>query len=55
MPYGTEVAGVFRGNLPSEAALPASGNHIGDMYLVGHTPWVWLVTSGTSAPQWIDP
>jgi hypothetical protein len=57
MPYdiSMEVRGVLKGYLSDEAFLPQSGNHIGDTWIVGTTPWVWITTPGTSRPQCIDP
>lgn len=55
MPYGLEVLATYRGRLEQEWMLPTSGNHIGDMWLVGSTPWIWLTTPGTTTPQWVDP
>jgi hypothetical protein len=55
MPYGMEVLGVLRGTLSHERWLPGSGNHIGDTYVIGTTPWVWITVPGTTAPSWVDP
>lgn len=54
MPYGTEVSATLRGFLNAENQLPRAG-HIGDMYIVGTVPWIWIRVSGTSAPTWVDP
>jgi len=54
MPYGMIVRATLRGFLGSEAQLPRGG-HIGDMWIVGDVPWVWITVPGTSAPIWIDP
>jgi len=54
MPYGTEVLATLRGGLGSEAQLPRVG-HIGDLYVVGTTPWIWVQVPGTAAPTWVDP
>jgi hypothetical protein len=54
MPYGTEVLATLRGFLGSEAQLPRVG-YIGDMYVVGDVPWIWIQVPGTSAPTWVDP
>jgi len=35
--------------------LPQSGNHIGDTWVIGETPWVWLVAPGAAHADWIDP
>jgi hypothetical protein len=55
MPYGVEVLGLLKGRLASTALLPQSGNQLGDTWVVGHTPWVWIVAPGWSQPLWIDP
>jgi hypothetical protein len=55
MPYGTEISATLKGYLGSEALLPQSGNAIGDTWIVGTTPWVWITTPGTTAPTWVDP
>jgi hypothetical protein len=55
MPYGIEVLATYRGRQPSEYLLPSSGNHIGDMYMVGTTPWVWIWIPGAAHADWIDP
>jgi hypothetical protein len=57
MPYDEsfEVRGVFRGYLASESVLPRSGNAIGDTWVVGNTPWVWVTVPGTGVPTWVDP
>jgi hypothetical protein len=54
MPYGEKVEGTLRGFLSSETQLPRIG-HVGDTWLVGTTPWIWLTVPGTAAPTWIDP
>ncbi len=54
MPYGTEVLATLRGFLGTEDQLPRVG-HIGDMYVVGTTPWIWLVAPGAARAAWIDP
>jgi hypothetical protein len=55
MPYGLEVHGLLKGSLASTALLPQSGNQLGDTWVVGHTPWVWIVAPGWSQPLWVDP
>jgi hypothetical protein len=57
MPYGLKVTGRLKGQLAGEWLLPASGNQIGDTWLVGeeYVPWVWLTVPGTAAPNWVDP
>jgi hypothetical protein len=42
MPYGVEVRGLLKGSLASTALLPQSGNQLGDTWVVGHTPWVFI-------------
>jgi hypothetical protein len=54
MPYGTQVSATLRGFLEQENQLPRVG-HIGDMYVVGSVPWIWIQAPGTTAPTWIDP
>ena len=55
MPYGLEVVGRLRGHSEDELYLPASGNTIGDTWLVENTPWIWITVPGTTAPTWVDP
>ena len=54
MPYGTQVSATLRGFLEQESQLPRVG-HIGDMYVVGSVPWIWIQAPGTTAQTWIDP
>jgi hypothetical protein len=54
MPDGEKVTGTLRGFLGSEEQLPRIGQ-IGDTWLVGKTPWIWLTVPGTSSPTWVDP
>jgi hypothetical protein len=54
MPYNVEVLATLRGFLDTENQLPRVG-HIGDMYVVGTTPWIYIQVPGTTAPTWIDP
>jgi hypothetical protein len=54
MPYGTVVRATLRGFLRNESQLPRAG-HIGDMYVVGSVPWIWIQVPGTTAPTWVDP
>jgi hypothetical protein len=57
MPYDEsfEVRGVLKGCLSDESALPRTGNHIGDTWIVNNVPWVWITVPGTTAPAWVDP
>jgi hypothetical protein len=56
MPYDNlEVMATFRGWLPSQDDLPSHPNQIGDMYLVGNAPFVWLFPPGASRADWIHP
>jgi hypothetical protein len=55
MPYGLEVLTMFRGALRSQDDLPTHFNHIGDMYIVGNVPFVWLFAPGATHADWIDP
>jgi hypothetical protein len=54
MPYGTIVRATLRGFLGEENQLPRVG-HIGEMYVVGTVPWIFIQVPGTSAPTWVDP
>ena len=54
MPYGTVVRATLRGFLEQESQLPKVGR-IGDMFMVGTMPWIWIQVPGTTAPTWIDP
>jgi hypothetical protein len=55
MPYRIEVLAKLKGLAASEAMLPMSGNRIGDTFVVGRTPWIWLVAPGAGRPTWVDP
>jgi hypothetical protein len=56
MPYDNlEVLATLRGGLPSQDDLPSHRNAIGDMYLVGNVPFVWLFPPGASRADWIEP
>jgi hypothetical protein len=55
MPYGLEVLTTFRGWRPSQDDLPSHRNAIGDMYMIGTTPWVWIWAPGAAHADWIDP
>jgi hypothetical protein len=57
MPYDNnlEVLMTFKGWLPSQDDLPSHRNAIGDMWLVGSTPWVWIWAPGATHADWIDP
>jgi hypothetical protein len=54
MPYdmNMEVRGVLKGYLAEVSLLPRGGNRIGDTWIVGRTPWVWITVPGTTAPTW---
>jgi hypothetical protein len=54
MPYGMQVRATLRGFLGAENQLPRVGR-IGDMWLVGDVPWIWIQVPGTVAATWIDP
>ena len=54
MPYGMVVRATLRGFLEQENQLPRVGR-IGDMYVVGSVPWIWIQVPGTTAPTWVDP
>ena len=51
--YNVEVLARYKGRLPSLNMLPASGNTLGDLSVVGETAWLWLCPIGGSAPTWI--
>ena len=55
MPYNLEVLATLKGRLDAEWMLPTSGNHIGDTWIVGNTPWLWLVAPGATHADWLDP
>jgi hypothetical protein len=56
LPNGRRVQTVFKGILPTEAFLPKTGNHEGDMWSVGYNYWIWTGgLTGTQALQWTDP
>jgi hypothetical protein len=55
MPYGLEVLATYKGQMASVDLLPSHRNRIGDMRLVGTTPWVWITAPGASNAAWIDP
>lgn len=46
-PPGPSIA--LRGELPSSASLPATGNSVGDAFNIDSQMWVW-----TSANQWVN-
>src|SRR5215469_14948500 len=48
MPYGIEVSATYRGSLGAESMLPQSGNALGDTWIIGQTPWVWVVAPGAA-------
>jgi hypothetical protein len=54
-PYGLEVSARLKGKLPSADMLPASGNAIGDAWVIGDTAWVWIAAPWTAGAKWIDP
>ena len=35
--------------------LPSHGNRIGDLWVVGNTPWVWIWAPGAAHAGWVDP
>jgi hypothetical protein len=55
MPYNLKVLATYRGELPSIDMLPASGNRLGDTWVVGDMPWVWIWAPGAARADWIDP
>jgi hypothetical protein len=56
MPYqNLQVRARYHGELPTIGDLPTRGNRLGDMYLVGQTPWLWIVAPGAARPTWVDP
>jgi hypothetical protein len=54
MPYGEIVRATLRGFLEQENQLPRVGR-MGDMYVVGNVPWIWVTVPGTASPTWVDP
>src|SRR5262249_12393689 len=55
MPYHLEALATYRGRLESQDMLPSSGNQLGDTWVVGNTPWVWIWAPGATRADWIDP
>jgi hypothetical protein len=55
MPYNLVVSATYRGRLGSENMLPQNGNLLGDMWVVGDTAWLWLVSPGATTASWTDP
>jgi hypothetical protein len=55
MPYGEVVHARYLGRADSEADLPLTGNTLGDLRLIGTTPWIWTFAPGAAVPQWVDP
>jgi hypothetical protein len=55
MPYGTLVFVTLKGRLTGINELPQFGNSIGDCYIVGSVPYVWITVPGGGAPSWVDP
>jgi hypothetical protein len=55
MSYNLEVQTNYRGVRSSQNLLPQNSNHIGDMFVINGTPWIWLVSPGASRAAWIDP
>jgi hypothetical protein len=55
MPYGVEVTARLKGKLPSADMLPASGNAIGDTWVIGDSAWVWVAAPNAGSANWIDP
>jgi hypothetical protein len=54
MPYGEDVRATLRGFLDSENQLSRAGR-VGDIYVVGKVPWIWVTVPGTASPTWVDP
>ena len=55
LPSSLKVSGRLRGWVASGDMLPQSGNAIGDTWVVGGTPYVWMVAPGAAQADWIDP
>jgi hypothetical protein len=55
MPYGETLIAHYLGDLPSQEALPQTGNHIGDEYSIGAYRFVWVAPYGADVGHWIDP
>jgi len=55
MPCNLEVLATYRGQLQSQDMLPLSGNQLGDTWVVGDTPWVWIRAPGATRADRIGP
>lgn len=60
MPTGLEVRAKYLGTLAKVEDLPPENlpfhhNRIGDMFLVGGVPWIWVFAPGATHADWIDP
>jgi len=55
MPYNIVALATYKGRLAADWMLPSSGNQIGDMWVIGQTPWVWIWAPGATHADWIDP
>jgi hypothetical protein len=55
MPYNLEVLAAYKGQLQSLDMLPSSGNALGETWVVGETPWIWIWAPGATRADWIDP
>ena len=55
IPYGVKVLARYKGQLGSEEMFPASGNALGDMWVVGDNAWLWITAPGAARADWIDP
>jgi hypothetical protein len=55
MPYNLTVRSTLQGRLPSTNMLPATGNQLGDTFVVGDTAWVWITQPGATQAAWVDP
>ena len=55
IPYGVKVLARYKGQLGSEEMLPASGNALGDMWVVGDNAWLWITAPGAARADRIDP
>ena len=49
------MSATYKGRLAAEWMVPQESNSIGDTWVVGETPWVWLVAPGAAQADWIDP
>ena len=54
LPTGQRVRVQFKGKIPA-GGYSLADLKLGDMYVMNHTLWVWMVPPGSTQPTWIDP